>query len=81
MRKGLFDIKIPMNLVLIFMIMVLTVIFGFAYIGTFFNVLGSRFEEFVGSGNWMLILSVIIVIVVLVSYIEMMKRRGRFFFR
>lgn len=81
MRKGLFDIKLPMNLVLIFMIMVLTVIFGFAYIGTFFNVLGSRFEEFVGSGNWMLILSVIIVIVVLVSYIEMMKRRGRFFFR
>ena len=81
MRKGFLDIKLPMNIVLIFMIMVLTVIFGFAYIGTFFNALGIKFQEFAGSGNWMIILSVIIVIIVLISYIEIMKKRGKFFFR
>ena len=81
MRKGFLDIKLPMNIILIFMIMVLKVIFGFAYIGTFFNALGAKFQEFAGSGNWMIILSVIIVIVVLITYIEIMKKRGKFFFR
>ena len=79
--RGFLDIKLPMNIVLIFMIMILTVIFGFAYIGTFFNALGIKFEEFSGSGNWMIALSVIIVIVVVITYLEIMKRRGKFFFR
>ena len=81
MKKGFLDIKLPLNIVLIFMIMILTVIFGFAYIGTFFNALGLKFPEFSGSGNWMITLSVIIVIVVIISYIEVMKKRGKFFFR
>jgi amino acid permease len=81
MKKGFLDIKLPMNIVLLFLIMVLTVIFGFAYIGTFFNALGARFEEFVGSGNWMIALSLLIVIVVIISYLEVMKKRGKFFFR
>jgi hypothetical protein len=79
--KGFLDIKLPLNIVLIFMIMILTVIFGFAYIGTFFNALGVKFQEFAGSGNWMIALSVIIVIVVVITYMEVMKKRGKFFFR
>ena len=79
--KGFLDIKLPLNIVLIFMIMILTVIFGFAYIGTFFNALGIKFEEFAGSGNWMIALSVIIVLVVVITYLEVMKKRGKFFFR
>ena len=77
--KGFLDIKLPLNIVLIFMIMILTVIFGFAYIGTFFNALGIKFEA--GSGNWMIALSVIIVLVVVITYLEVMKKRGKFFFR
>ena len=79
--KGFLDIKLPLNIVLIFMIMILTVIFGFAYIGTFFNAMGVKFQEFAGSGNWMIALSVIIVIVVVITYMEVMKKRGKFFFR
>ena len=79
--KGFLDIKLPLNIVLIFMIMILTVIFGFAYIGTFFNALGIKFQEFAGSGNWMIALSIIIVVVVVITYMEVMKKRGKFFFR
>lgn len=81
MKRALLDIKLPMNIVLIFLIMVLTVIFGFAYIGTFFNALGLKFQEFAGSGNWMIVLSILIVIIVIITYIQIMKKRGRFFFR
>jgi len=81
MRKCFLDIKLPMNIVLIFLIMILTVIFGFAYIGTFFNTLGSKYPEFMGSGDWMIVLSVIIVIVIIITYLEVMKKRGKFFFR
>ena len=81
MKKGFLDIKLPMNIILIFMIMILTVIFGFAYIGTFFNALGIKFQEFAGSGDWMIALSIIIVVVVVATYIEVMKKRGKFFFR
>jgi len=81
MMKGLLDIKLPMNIILIFLILVLTVVFGFAYIGTFFNSLGAYYPEFQGSGNWMIVLSIIIIVVILITYIQVMKKRARFLFR
>jgi hypothetical protein len=81
MKRGFLDIRLPMNIVLIFLILVLTVIFGFAYIGTFFNALGMRYPELAGSGDWMIVISVVVVFIVLITYIEVIKKRGKFFYR
>jgi hypothetical protein len=79
--KGFLDIKIPLGLVLILMILLFSVTVGFAYIGSFFNYLGNRFPEFAGSGNWMIIVSMTIVVILILTYIEVTKKRGIHLFR
>ena len=79
--KGFLDFKIPISMVIIFMIMIVAIVFGFAYIGTFFNALGTHYPEFSGSGNWMIAVSVLVIIMVVIAYLEIMKRKGDFFFK